>query len=166
MSDILKVVTVATPDGDFHLIVDGDSLVRVSGYGDIESLHKRLPEELRAIELRMVKHHPYQEYIREYYHGDGKALGKIPYVQTGTDFQQKVWKTIAAIPYGTTISYKQLAKESENEAAIRAAGTICGLNRLILLVPCHRVRKSDGGIGSYLYGTALKESLLRREGSI
>ena len=77
-----------------------------------------------------------------------------------------IWDVISAVPYGKTISYKTLAKASGNPAAIRAAGTVCGLNRLILLIPCHRVLKSDGSIGSYLYGPKIKESLLRHEGAL
>jgi methylated-DNA-[protein]-cysteine S-methyltransferase len=104
--------------------------------------------------------------VRAYYKGDAAALDAIPRSQDGSDFQKRVWQAIGAIPYGSTLSYKQLAASSGNPAAIRAAGTICGLNRLILLVPCHRILKSDGSIGSYLYGPAIKTSLLRHEKAI
>lgn len=162
----LRYSTTKTPDGDFHIIIDADDRARASGFGDIASLRKRLPEELRSVGLEQVQSHPYEQLVVAYYDGEMTALDKIPRMQTGSEFQQKVWNAMSEIPYGKTISYKQLAEKSGNPAAIRAAGTICGLNRLILLVPCHRVLKSDGTIGNYLYGSAIKESLLQREGAI
>lgn len=162
----LQYTTNDTPDGAFHIIFDEDGIARASGFGDIRDLKKRLSEELRSVTLEPVHNHPYQKFVQTYYDGDKIALDAIPREQTGSDFQKQVWQAISAVPYGQTISYKGLAEASGNSAAIRAAGTICGLNRLILLVPCHRVLKSDGGIGNYLYGSEIKESLLRREGAI
>lgn len=159
----LKYTVNDTPNGEFHIIFDDKGVALVSGFGNIEDLKNRLPEELRAITLEHVHGHVYQQFVEAYYDGDKKALDAIPRHQTGSDFQKEVWRAISNISYGKTISYKELAKSSGNPAAIRAAGTICGLNRLILLVPCHRVLKSDGSIGSYLYGSEIKESLLRRE---
>ncbi len=138
----------------------------MSGFGSLSELAKRLPEELQGITITSAKNHPYEARVRAYFAGDKTALDAISRDQTGTEFQQRVWRAINSIPYGQTISYKQLAERSGNVAAVRAAGTICGLNRLILLIPCHRVLKSDGGIGNYLYGTEIKKSLLRREGVI
>lgn len=162
----LKIITTDTPDGLFHIIIDQDDVARASGFGEASHLATRLPEELRFLEIETAQTHPYQALVTAYYNGDTAALDKIPRSQTGTDFQKNVWRAISKIEYGKTLSYKQLANESGNPSAIRAAGTICGLNRLILLIPCHRVLKSDGGIGSYLYGPVIKESLLRHEGAI
>ncbi len=159
----LQIITTATPDGDFHIIIDDSDVARASGFGELVSLTQRLPEELQGITLQHAQNHPYEAHIHAYYNGDATALDAIPRDQNGSDFQKKVWQAISQIPYGETVSYKQLANASGNPAAVRAAGTICGLNRLILLIPCHRVLKSDGSIGSYLYGPAIKESLLRHE---
>lgn len=164
--DKLRYSTTNTPDGDFHIIVDADNVARASGFGDIADLKKRLSEDLQSIALERVHDHLYERLVAAYYNGDMTALDTIPRTQTGSEFQKKVWQAMSEIPYGKTISYKQLAEKSGNPAAIRAAGTICGLNRLILLVPCHRVLKSDGTIGNYLYGSIIKESLLRREKSL
>lgn len=162
----LYCTTNETPDGEFHIIFDDEGIARASGFGDVRDLKKRLPEELRAIALEPVHDHPYQRFVEAYYDGDKAALDAIPRDQDGGDFQKRVWDVISTIPYGKTVSYKELADASGNPAAIRAAGTICGLNRLILLIPCHRVLKSDGSIGSYLYGPEIKESLLRHEKAI
>jgi methylated-DNA-[protein]-cysteine S-methyltransferase len=164
--DILRSIASDTPDGEFHIIVDSDDVARASGFGGLANLQKRLPAEFHNISLESVTNHPYESLVAAYYDGDTSALDKIPRHQEGSDFQEKVWQAISAIPYGKTMSYKELADASGNPAAIRAAGTICGLNKLILLVPCHRILKSDGGVGSYLYGPKIKTSLLRREHAI
>lgn len=137
-----------------------------SGFGVASELQKRLPVEWRRAQLAGVKNHPYQQLVKSYYSGDGSALDAIPRRQEGGDFQKCVWKAMSEIPYGRTISYKELAENAGNPRAVRAAGTACGMNRLALLIPCHRVLKSDGRSGNYLYGPKIKESLLRREGSI
>jgi methylated-DNA-[protein]-cysteine S-methyltransferase len=164
--DKLTMLSTQTPDGPFHLIIDQDAITRVSGFGDKDELLLRLPESLQIAPITSATTHPYIELIDAYYHGDKTALDKIPRQQEGSDFQRAVWQTISTIPYGETVSYKELATISGKPAAVRAAGTICGRNRLILLVPCHRVLKSDGSIGSYLYGPQIKDALLRREGSL
>lgn len=159
----LRSITTQTLDGDFTIIIDDQDIARASGFGSIEALIKRLPEELRAVSIEASENHPYAALVQEYYQGKSQSLDSIPRNQDGSAFQNSVWSAISNITYGSTISYKQLAVESGNPGAIRAAGTICGLNKLILLIPCHRVLKSDGSIGSYLYGPTIKESLLRRE---
>ena len=162
----LRAVTTDTPESVFHIIIDESDVARASGFGSLRELTRRLPEELQEITITSVKNHPYEGHLQAYFAGDKTVLDNIPRDQTGTAFQQRVWHTIGSVPYGQTISYKQLAERSGNPAAVRAAGTICGLNRLILLIPCHRVLKSDGGIGNYLYGAEIKTSLLRREGAL
>jgi len=164
--DTLRYITCETPDGAFHIIIDGDDVARASGFGSLINLQGRLPAEFRDVSLESVANHPYEALVAEYYSSDKSALDKIPRHQEGSDFQEKVWHAISAVPYGKTMSYKELADASGNPAAIRAAGTICGLNKLILLVPCHRILKSDGSVGSYLYGPEIKTSLLHREHAI
>ncbi|RYX79310.1 MGMT family protein [bacterium] len=164
--DTYRIMTVATHDGEFHIIIDNHNIARASGFGTAADLIKRHDPSLDTTAIKRVDNHPYQNYVLDYYNGDTTALDKIRRSQSGTEFQKRVWHAMSSIPYGQTVSYKQLADISGNPAAIRAAGTICGLNRLVLLLPCHRILKSDGSIGSYLYGSAIKESLLRLEGAI
>lgn len=80
------------------------------------------------------------------------------------DFRRQALRAIARIPYGQTRSYTQIARSAGNERAVRAAGTACGTNPLPLVVPCHRVLRSGGGLGGYGGGLPMKESLLRLEG--
>ncbi|MGV1049697.1 MAG: methylated-DNA--[protein]-cysteine S-methyltransferase [Solirubrobacterales bacterium] len=78
-------------------------------------------------------------------------------------FQLAVQRGIARIPYGETRTYTEMAKRAGNERAVRAAGTACGRNPLPLVVPCHRVLRSGGGLGGYGGGLPMKRALLDLE---
>jgi methylated-DNA-[protein]-cysteine S-methyltransferase len=81
-------------------------------------------------------------------------------------FQLRVQKAIARIPYGETRNYTEMATKAGNERAVRAAGTACGHNPIPVVVPCHRVLRSSGGLGGYGGGVAMKQGLLELEGSL
>jgi len=81
-------------------------------------------------------------------------------------FQAKVQRQISRIPYGQTRTYTEMAKRAGNERAVRAAGTACGRNPLPVVVPCHRVLRSSGGLGGYGGGLPMKEALLALERSV
>ncbi|MCS3778608.1 methylated-DNA--[protein]-cysteine S-methyltransferase [Tsukamurella ocularis] len=78
-------------------------------------------------------------------------------------FRQLVQSRLPDIGYGTTLSYKQVAELVGSPAAVRAVGTACATNPLPVVVPCHRVVKSDGGIGQYVGGVEAKAALLELE---
>ena len=82
----------------------------------------------------------------------------------GTDFQKMVWKMLLKIPYGKTASYKDVAEMIGHRGAARAVGAACGKNPVPIIVPCHRVISSDGGLGGYSGGLRMKKMLLRLEG--
>ena len=83
----------------------------------------------------------------------------------GTPFQQRVWRALPGIPYGQRRSYRQIALEIGHPRAVRAVGTANGANPLPIIVPCHRVVRSDGSLGGYGGGLAMKQALLRLEGA-
>ncbi|WIA55829.1 bifunctional DNA-binding transcriptional regulator/O6-methylguanine-DNA methyltransferase Ada [Sphingobium sp. WTD-1] len=91
------------------------------------------------------------------------AGADLPTDVGGTAFQQAVWAALRAIPAGETRSYGEIAAAIGRPGAMRAAGTACGDNGLAILVPCHRVLRSDGSLGGYAYGVDRKRSLLDRE---
>jgi methylated-DNA-[protein]-cysteine S-methyltransferase len=80
------------------------------------------------------------------------------------DFRRRALRAVARIPYGETRSYMQVATSAGNERAVRAAGTACGSNPIPIVVPCHRVLRTSGGLGGYGGGLPMKEALLRLEG--
>ena len=88
----------------------------------------------------------------------------LPLDVRGTAFQEAVWRELARIPPGESLSYAALAARAGRPQAVRAAGTACGSNQIAVLIPCHRARRGDGTPGGYAYGLERKASLLEREG--
>jgi methylated-DNA-[protein]-cysteine S-methyltransferase len=81
-------------------------------------------------------------------------------------FRKRAQRAIARIPYGQTRSYTEIATSAGNARAVRAAGTACGSNPIPIVVPCHRVLRSGGGLGGYGGGLPMKEELLKLEGAL
>lgn len=100
--------------------------------------------------------------IDEYLNGSRKNFS-LNFKYTGTLFQQKVWQSLLHIPYGQTISYKELAENVLSPKSYRAAGSACGKNPLPVIIPCHRVIHSNGNISNYAFGTEVKAYLLNLE---
>ncbi len=94
---------------------------------------------------------------------DPRADVTLPTDVEGTAFQQAVWAALRAIPPGETRSYGDIAAAIGRPGAMRAAGSACGDNRLAVLIPCHRVLRSDGALGGYAWGLDRKQALLARE---
>ena len=98
--------------------------------------------------------------------GTPMSPGDVPLDIRGTPFQRSVWMALQQIPVGTTESYAQLAKRIGKPTATRAVASACASNDLAVVIPCHRVIRSDGGLGGYRWGLERKESLLDRERSV
>lgn len=90
---------------------------------------------------------------------------KVPIHLVGTSFQIKVWNALREIPRGKTISYKELATSIGMPKAYRAVANAVGANPIAVIVPCHRVIRSDGSLGGYRWGEDRKEELLIAEAS-
>lgn len=97
--------------------------------------------------------------LNEYFAGKRRNFS-LPLHLVGTDFQQKVWKTLMTIPYGTTICYKEEAQRAGNEKAIRAVAQANGANPIPIIIPCHRVINANGTLGGYSSGIDKKQFLL------
>lgn len=100
--------------------------------------------------------------LEEYFHG-ARRMFDIPLLLVGTKFQCKVWETLCSIGYGETVSYAEEARLMGHPDAVRAVGTANGANPVSVIVPCHRVIASDGGMGGYGGGIAVKRFLLDLE---
>lgn len=87
----------------------------------------------------------------------------VPVAAEGTAFQQRVWEELRRIPYGTTLSYGELARRIGQAAATRAVGAANGRNPVPILIPCHRVVATGGGLGGFSAGLARKRWLLALE---
>ena len=87
----------------------------------------------------------------------------IPIQMVGTNFQKSVWKALLKVPYGTTSTYLQLAKEINNEKAVRAVANANGANAIGIIIPCHRIIGTNGELTGYAGGLPLKKRLLELE---
>ena len=102
--------------------------------------------------------------LGEYLNGDRRAFD-IPILMVGSDFQKSVWNALMEVPYGTTSTYLQLAKNVGNEKAVRAVASANGANAIGLAIPCHRIIGSDGKLVGYAGGLPVKKRLLKLEQS-
>lgn len=93
----------------------------------------------------------------------GKESFSVPLRFKGTDFQERVWREIARIPFGETITYTELAKRAGAPQAVRAAGAATGRNPLSIVVPCHRVVGKNGKLTGFAGGLNRKRHLLELE---
>jgi len=100
--------------------------------------------------------------LGEYFEGARRQF-ELPLVIRGTPFQEEVWRALLTIPYGETWSYGELAQRVGRPGASRAVGTANGMNRIAILIPCHRVVNADGRLGGYGGGVWRKQILLDME---
>ncbi len=104
-----------------------------------------------------------QRQLLEYFSGSRRSFD-LPLSPRGTPFQQRVWSALGDIPYGRTISYRQLAQAVNCPRGCRAVGLANRANPLPILIPCHRVIATDGSPGGYAGGPDTKKTLLAIEG--
>jgi len=140
---------VASPLGSLRITSDGESItgvesVKKKGIDDPDALTRRC-----AIEL--------QGYLK-----GTRTTFSVPMMSTGTAFQQSVWQAMRKIPYGRTKTYREIAKSIGKPKAVRAVGTACGKNPLLMLVPCHRVVGAHS-LGGFSAGLEAKKLLLATE---
>jgi O-6-methylguanine DNA methyltransferase len=114
---------------------------------------------------RTAIHDRLQRQLDAYFAGDGaQAVAfSVPLARPGTAFQERVWDALLAIPTGETASYAEIAARIGQPSAVRAVARANGMNRLALVVPCHRVIASDGTLAGYGGGTWRKAALLELE---
>jgi methylated-DNA-[protein]-cysteine S-methyltransferase len=144
------VSTVQTPIG-LLIIEANDNEVYFIGFKD------ETAEELSNIITETAK-----QQLQEYFEGKRSSFD-FPIAQPGTDFQQSVWKELTHITAGKPISYASLADKMNNPLAIRAIASANGKNKLMIVIPCHRVIGSNGDLVGYGGGLWRKKWLLEHE---
>jgi methylated-DNA-[protein]-cysteine S-methyltransferase len=102
--------------------------------------------------------------LAQYFAGTRRTFD-LALAPEGTSFQLETWRALAAIPYGTTISYSELARRVGRPEAVRAVGAANGQNPLPIVVPCHRVIGKDGSLTGFGGGLPAKRALLELEGA-
>ena len=100
--------------------------------------------------------------LNDYFCGSLKRFS-VPLLYPGTPFQQRVWKELLRIPHGKTVSYEEIARRIGSPTGQRAVGHANGLNRIAIVIPCHRVVNKNGDLGGYGGGLHRKQKLLDLE---
>jgi methylated-DNA-[protein]-cysteine S-methyltransferase len=150
---------IKSPIGDLMLVADDSALTGVyfAGCDHIPAASKRWTLNARHPVLRQAA-----KQLQEYFTGKRRSFS-LPLRPAGTDFQENVWREIARIPYGETLSYSDLAKRAGAPEAIRAAGTTTGRNPVSIIIPCHRVVGKNGALCGFAGGLERKRHLLGLE---
>ncbi len=99
----------------------------------------------------------------EAYFSEKKKDFDIPLLMLGTDFQKQVWDELLKVKYGETATYLDIAKRIGKPRAVRAVASANGANAIALIIPCHRIIETNGGIGGYGGGVDVKKRLLKLE---
>ena len=103
--------------------------------------------------------------LMEYFEGRRQRF-TLPVAPEGTPFQQRVWRELQEIPWGTTTTYREIAERLGQPAAVRAVGHANGRNPVAIVIPCHRVVGANGHLTGYAGGIATKRRLLQHEGAL
>jgi len=162
----LEVAVVDSPIGPLGLGAEGGVLVGVT-FDGLEPLRTWAARALGAVEeVRGPDPAGAASALRRFFAGDLEALLPVPIRLYGTEFQRHAWEALRRIPVGTTWTYLRLATELGDPRATRAVGAANGQNPVPLVVPCHRVIGSDGGLTGFGGGLERKRWLLEHEGAL
>ncbi len=165
-SDVILMTRFTTPLGPMFICATDQGVCLLEFVDrrmletEFKDLQKRLNAQIITGENEHIKLAIKQ--VQEYFKGNRQEFS-IPLITPGTDFQQSVWKALHAIPYGTTATYQQQANRLNNPNGVRAVASANGMNRIAIVIPCHRVIGSDGKLTGYAGGLERKKWLLDHE---
>jgi len=132
-----------------------------------ESIDRRVQKGLHAVFVEEENEvlNVAKEELEAYFKGLRKTFD-MPLLLVGTAFQKSVWQGLLQIPFGATVSYKDLTQKIDNKTAVRAEASAVGANAMSIFIPCHRVIGSDGSLTGYAGGLDAKKKLLTLEQNI
>ena len=152
--------TVASPVGDLLLVGDGEALTGLhmqEGPGRVEPPGRRRPQAPPFAAAR--------EQLAEYFAGR-RTRFELPLAPRGTEFQRRVWEALETVRFGDTATYGETATRLGAPAAARAVGAANGRNPISIVIPCHRLVGSGGGLTGYGGGLGRKRFLLALEAPV
>jgi AraC family transcriptional regulator of adaptative response/methylated-DNA-[protein]-cysteine methyltransferase len=163
---LLQVTRLLTPLGPMLCAADDEGIALLE-FADRRALEMQLRVMRRRLDCVLAPGtHEHVEtldrQLDEYFVGTRTEFD-VPLVLSGSEFQLAVWKRLLKIPFGHTRSYADIAREVKRPEARRAVGTANGMNRLAIVIPCHRVVRSDGELSGYGGGVWRKRALLEHE---
>ncbi|MFK3982937.1 methylated-DNA--[protein]-cysteine S-methyltransferase [Micromonospora sp. NPDC050397] len=167
MTDVrqLSSATVATPAGPLTVLANPDGAVRAAGWtGEVDALLAVVHSSLRAPVRPRADLGAVTVAVRSYLDGELTAIDGVPVEQySGGEFMTHAWQTLRQVKAGEPVTYTGFAELSGRPRAVRAAAAACARNAAALFVPCHRVLRTDGGLGGFRWGLDVKEWLLGHE---
>lgn len=163
---VIDFTRIETPLGTMCVcaVEDGICLLEFTDRRMLETELKTLSKGLNATIIQGSNKHfrTLEDQLTEYFSGTRRVFS-VPLVTPGTLFQNKVWNTLQEVPFGTTISYGELASIINNSKAVRAVANANGMNKIAILIPCHRVIGGDGKLTGYGGGIWRKQYLIELE---
>jgi methylated-DNA-[protein]-cysteine S-methyltransferase len=169
MPERLILSWVESPIGPLALACDAPGVVRGVSFGDglIKAMRREYPDAVLSDGEAPA---PVARELAAYFEGDREALNRVPWslegAASGEGFQPKVWKALAEVPAGVTISYGEMARRAGEPGAAQAAGVALNRNPIPLILACHRVVGADGSLTGFGGGLERKGWLLRHEGAL
>ena len=157
---VIRWAVVDTSLGQMLVAASEKGICRLSFDEDESALSRRFPRaQILAADANMAELAKQAASAVE----NPAQMPDLPVDIAGTAFQEAVWQELRRIPPGETRSYAQVAAAVGKPSAVRATGSANGANSVAILIPCHRVVRSDGSLGGYAYGLDRKAKLLERE---
>jgi methylated-DNA-[protein]-cysteine S-methyltransferase len=155
----MNTTTIPTLAGPLTIVATDAGAVRAAGFtADVTQLLPGQEPRHRSDLGNITKA------VESYLEGDLTAIDEIPVDQpAGGEFLATAWRALHDTKPGEQLTYTALAARAGRPAAVRAAANACARNAAALFVPCHRVMRTDGGLGGYRWGTGVKRWLLDHE---
>ncbi len=168
---LLSFARYDSPLGPVRIVADGGALVAVSFLQGFHALKDHLASRFgRQVMLREDRAElgAVLALFERYFRGADVDFSSIRVKTRGSAFERRVWRALRAIPYGEVRSYAEVAAVIGSPRACRAVAGACARNKLPIIIPCHRVIRSDGGVGEWSGGggVEIKKGLLAIEGKV
>nr|WP_292011212.1 methylated-DNA--[protein]-cysteine S-methyltransferase [Chryseobacterium sp.] len=169
MEKLIDLKRIETPLGTMIACADEKGICLLE-FSDRKALPKELEQISKHFKANIIQGENehftvLEKELNEYFKGERKIF-TVPLSLVGSEFQKNVWNILQEIPYGTTRSYQQQAEILGNPKSIRAVANANGLNKISIIIPCHRVIGSDGNLTGYGGGIWRKQKLLELEKAI
>ncbi len=157
---------IDSPLGPLFLVVSGDGLCAVRFAETETDVATWAGESDLSLSPDSAEVRPYAHQLRQYFDHERTEFDFPIDLSTASPFVQRVLQATARVPFGHLVSYKTIARDIGDPKATRAVGNALGHNPVPIVIPCHRVIRSDGSLGGYTGGTFIKRHLLTLEGSM
>lgn len=159
-----STATVDTPTGPFTLVATDEAVLASGWTADVETLLPLIHPSLRpASTTPRDDLGPFTRAVTAYAGGDLDAVDAVPVRQVSGPFLAHAWDVLRTVPAGAPVTYTEYAAKAGRPEAVRAAANACARNAAALFVPCHRVLRTDGTLGGFRWGVAVKRWLLDHE---